>query len=69
VRADLHAGAQFCPVKGLRQVIVGSGVKPCDDILFAALSGQENELRRCRGGEGANAAAKLDAVYLRHHPV
>ncbi len=66
---DPHTSAQFRAVKGFRQIIISSGVKPGDNILFAEFCGEQNEIRRGSVGDAAQSTTDLHTIKLRHHPV
>ncbi len=64
-----NAHAQFVGIEGLGQIIVGAGVHAFDQILGFGPRGQQQYIYVGFAIGAADAAADLDAVHARHHPI
>src|SRR5437879_2243128 len=67
--ANSQSCAQFVAIERLREVVIGAGVEPADNVLAVIFAGdQQNVLV---GGPLllANPAAQLGAINFRHDPV
>src|SRR5712691_11596180 len=70
---DPAAGAEpdrkLMDVERLRDVVVGTGVHPFDQVLLAVASGEQDRVDVWRVGPFPEATAEIDAVEPGHHPV
>ncbi len=56
-------------MEGFRQVVVGAGFQPDDDVFFVSARGQQDDIDVRLVDTFAHAAANADAIETRHHPI
>ena len=69
MRTPTWTRAQLLGIERLDDVVVGAGVEAGDQVAAALARGEQHQVHVGERQLGADAAAHLGAVHLRHHPV
>ena len=67
--AHAQASFEFQCVKGLGQIIVGTGLETFDDVSLLAFGGEQEKINITLARAQAGLAAHLEAIYAGHDPV
>src|SRR5262249_50598913 len=67
--SDLDSSVELEPIERLGHVVIRSGAKPLDHVLFIGFCGQHDQIRWNYGVQSLSPAAQFGSIDPGHHPI